>query len=288
MSENLIDDLGGLLSSSSIGDESFKRSLSYYNSLDGVSVDSEIISVYNSKSSVATNASRIIKSTRSDVKRIRRSIEDGELNFKRSSDDLRNMVPEIRRAKKEWKDTNPITQAEASRQAHLKFANMKKNFRVKNMDRHRIKERISEDKIRLAEKEALIKENTERLDEAKIYMKRLEKGIKKQFDAVNKILAIKNSIKTRDNPINLQDPDLKDEYKTAIAEFSKQIKQNLRISISEPFVKQMPELMQLLEKINTLASDEHKKRFQKQEKAEVGKCEKAKFAPDLDDLENVI
>ena len=42
------------------------------------------------------------------------------------------------------------------------------------------------------------------------------------------------------------------------------------------------------EKINTLASDEHKKRFQKQEKAEVGKCEKAKFAPDLDDLENVI
>lgn len=268
MSDNLLEDLDGLLSAKSMGDETFRNELSYYGAINGVSVDREVLSVYDRKTSVATNAARIIKSDKRTVKLTKRSLEDSDLSFKRESQGLRDMIPEIQKAKKEYNSTMPFSQK--ATEAKRKIKQLKRQYKDKNRGRHRIKERMAEDRIRLAEKEAEIKDQTAKLEEAKAYMGKLEKGIRRQFATVNKILAIKDAIRTRQ--IDITDPNLAPEYKAAIVEFTRLSKQGLKISIVEPLTDPSSNLMQALAKIQALAQEKDKKAIQSGEQQRISDC----------------
>lgn len=268
MSDNLLDDLDGLLSAKAVGDETFRNELSYYGAINGVSVDREVLSVYDRKTSVATNAARIIKSDKRTVKLTKRSLEDSDLSFKREGQGLREMIPEIQKAKKEYNNTMPFSREAA--EAKRKIRHLKQQYKDKNRGRHRIKERMAEDRIRLAEKEAEIKEQSAKLEEAKAYMGKLEKGIRRQFATVNKVLAIRDAIRTRQ--IDITDPNLAPEYKAAIVEFTKLSKQGLKISIVEPLTDPSSNLMQALAKIQSLAQEKDKKAIQVGEQQRISDC----------------
>lgn len=254
MSDNILDDLDGLLVSREMGDETFRNELSYYGALKGVKVDDEVKSVYDRKVSVATNAARIIKSDKHTIKHAKRGIEETEIRLKQDRLGMVEMVQEIRRARKEWKSTMPFT--DKARQAHQRYVHLKMQFKERNRNKRRMKERISEDKVRLTEKEAEIKEQSQVLEEAKTYIEKLEKGIRRQFDVVNKMLATREFIKSKAFDPNA--PGISAEYKAAVIEFTQLTKEPLKISIVEPLTDQTSKLMQVFARLQSLAPDKDK------------------------------
>lgn len=254
MSDNILDDLDGLLASREMGDETFRNELSYYGALKGVKVDDEVKSVYDRKVSVATNAARIIKSDKHTIKHATRGIEETDQRMKHDRIGIVDLVHQIRKAKQEWKSTIPFT--EKARQAHQKYLQLKFQFKERNKNKRRMKERISEDKVRLAEKKAEINEQTKVLEEAKTYISKLETGIRRQFDVVNKMLATREFVKS--GALDLNAPGTSPEYKAAIVEFMRLTKEPLKISIVEPLTDQTSKLMQAFAKIQSLAPDKDK------------------------------
>lgn len=286
MGDNLLDDLDGLLLSKNIGDESFRNELSYYGAIKGVSVDREVLSVYDRKTSVGTNAARIIKSDNRTVKYTKRGIEDAELSFKRESLGLREMIPEILKARKESKNALPFSSK--AREAKQKYKHLKRQYRDRNRNRHRIKERIAEDRVRLAEKEAEIKDQTAKLEEATTYIGKLEAGIRKQFNTVNKMLATRDFIKS--GQIDFNDPTLKPEYKAALIKFSQLLKQPMKISIVEPLTDPSSEIMQVYSQIQSLIQDKDRKAIQAGEQQRALDCKtyikRLQEDPSLDKLDD--
>ncbi len=252
MRDNYLDELDGILAQRSDVDDSFRNELAYYKSIPEVSVDSEILNLYDRKTNIASNADRIINADSKSIKSIQRGIDESELSLKNDRINLVEMVQQIREAKKEWKSTIPFTKK--AREAHRKYVNLKRQFKEKNRSKRRLRERLKEDKERIANKKEEISKQKQLLTEAKDYSKKLETGIRRQFDVANKILATREHFKTMD----LSDPGLSTEYKAAITKLSQLTKEPLKISISQPLTDKSTELMQTLAKLQTIIPDNDK------------------------------
>lgn len=252
MRDNYLDELDGILAQRSDVDDSFRNELAYYKSTPEVSVDSEILNLYDRKTNIASNADRIINADSKSIKSIQRGIDESELSLKNDRINLVEMVQQIREAKKEWKSTIPFTKK--AREAHRKYVNLKRQFKEKNRSKRRLRGRLKEDKERIANKKEEISKQKQLLTEAKDYSKKLETGIRRQFDVANKILATREHFKTMD----LSDPGLSTEYKAAITKLSQLTKEPLKISISQPLTDKSTELMQTLAKLQTIIPDNDK------------------------------
>ena len=253
MSDNYLDELDGILAQRSDIDDTFRNELAYYKSLPGVSVDPEIMRLYDRKAHVTSNAERIISADRRSIRSMQRGIEESSTNLKSSRFELNVMVQQIRDARKAWKSTIPLTKK--SREAHTKFLQLTHQFKLKNLSKRRLQERVKEDQGRIASKQAEIDRQTKALQESKDYSKKLEIGIRRQFELVNRILAIREHIGTMD----LNDPNLSSEYSAALTRFSQLTKQPLKISISTPLTDKSTELMQLLTKLQSVTPENDKK-----------------------------
>ena len=249
MRDSYLDELDDILTQRSGFDDSFRNEISYYNSIPEISVDPQILSLYDRKTNVASNAERIINADTKSIKSIKRGIEETEMHLKNDRINLVEMVQQIRDAKKEWKSTIPFTKK--AREAHRKFVHLKRQLKERNRAKRRGKERLREDKERITNKQAEIDKQTKALKEAKDYSKKLETGIRRQFEVVNRILAIREHIGTMD----LYDPNLPREYSTALTRFSQLTKQPLKISISTPLTDQSTELMQVLNRLQSVTPD---------------------------------
>ena len=124
MRDNYLDELDGILAQRSDVDDSFRNELAYYKSIPEVSVDSEILNLYDRKTNIASNADRIINADSKSIKSIQRGIDESELSLKNDRINLVEMVQQIREAKKEWKSTIPFTKK--AREAHRKYVNLKR------------------------------------------------------------------------------------------------------------------------------------------------------------------
>ena len=82
MRDSYLDELDDILTQRSGFDDSFRNEISYYNSIPEISVDPQILSLYDRKTNVASNAERIINADTKSIKSIKRGIEETEMHLK--------------------------------------------------------------------------------------------------------------------------------------------------------------------------------------------------------------
>lgn len=326
MGDNLLDDLDGLFATKSTGDETFRNELSYYSSLPGVKVDGQIASIYDRKVSVASNAKIVIKNDKKTIKMTSERIQDDtvhsnqrEVDFQNSESNYhreqakflrqsREYRKKVAEARKKYRGTAILS--EESKQAREAYKSIvvqqselreqRKQSRIKheqdiarhNMEKELTARRMKENREKIAEKEAEIKEQTAKMEEAQNYATRLVEGIRKQFKTVDRMLAIRDSIKCGD--IDLNAPQNK-ELAGYLSTFTTLINQNpLKISITDPITDKDSQLTACYTKIQELmerkGKEDYKKSIESREQARIAGREtyvkRLQEDPSLDQLDD--
>lgn len=263
---DFLDSMAGYMS---LGEDQFQNpefegKLSYYNNLEGVTVDRQVSDLYNRAVTKATTAARTAKSTKSSIRSLGETIDQQNDNLKDHTERLRDTYHKLRQAKREHFNTMPGSKEAARSNENIK--SLKRQFRTGNKRRHEMRDKIRTNEGRLVEKKQEMAECAKTVEAMKDYRDRLIAGVSNQFDIVNRMQATLEHIKAMD----LNAPGVN---AAAINNFTKTLKsQKMKISLAQPLTDKSSDLMQAFNTCVSSFQDTDKKAIDSGEKKRITEC----------------